>query len=392
MDTNLDELTLPSGFGAPSSSGVKFEYFKLKQEDDSMCLRILPSMKGLLNRRDVGIFRKLHYGWQGRNPNDPGKTSHRPFLCIEEKRNGMIVKECPACKLRNEYFKKFEAVKAQKVAEADRVKAAAKTQGVVDENKISAAIAKKTETFDTQMKPITEWLKTHGVDGKFTFYAINKTGQLGIGMIPYGLKKKLTDVIKQIEAKPYPASITKGREIPTQANGKVGIYFDFIRSGKASSTSDTVSVHMVPFGDEGGMKVDYHIVSNDVLKQAYDVLPCLVEEVESLRLSDDKVERLVKHCIEFGGSCDPDTVDEIMGSRNRTAPAVEVPLANEAVVATGPFTRPTVPAEPSVAIFKAEEVQVVKTSPVGPVPQKAPAPAVENCADATDEQFEALFG
>lgn len=391
MDTSLDELMLPSGFGAPSSSGSKFEYFKLKQENDSMCLRPLPSMKGLLSRREMGVFRKLHYGWQGRNPNDPGKTSHRPFLCIEEKRNGMITKECPACKLRDTYLKKFEAIKVQKLAEVDRIKAVAKSKGVADENKISAAIAKGTESFDTQIKPLTEWLKNHGVDGKYTFYAINKTGQLGIALIPYGLKKKLTDVIKQVEAKPYPASLTKGREIPTQANGRIGVYFDFIRNGKASSTSDTVSVHMVPFGDEGGMKMDYHVVSNEVLRQAQEVLPCLIEEIESLRLSDDKVEKLVAHCVEFGGGCDPDVVDSIMGSRNRSASTAQIPMANENTQAADFNVAPVVPTvQPAVSTAQPPAPTVQPAVPT--VATKPTAPSIENCADSTDAEFDALFG
>ena len=392
MENNLDELTLPSGFGAPSGSGAKFEYFKLKPENDSMCLRVLPSMKGLLSRRDIGVFKKLHYGWQGRSPNDPGKTSHRPFLCIEEKRSGMLVKECPACKLRNEYLKKFDAIKLAKIAEADKVKAAAKAQGVIDENKIAAAIAKKCEAFDAQLKPVTEWLKTHGVDGKFNFYAVNKTGHLGIALIPYGLKKKFTDVIKQVETRNYPASIAKGREVQVQANGRVGVFFDFVRNGKASSTSDSVSVHTVPFGEDGGVRTDYHTVSNDVLKQATDVLPCLIEEMESLRIADEKVEQLVAHCIEFGGSCDPDVVDSIMGSRKRMDVS-QIPLANEpapatiaapAVVVQAPAV---VPAPVAVPVVAAESTPVVAV--VAPVVTPA---SVQNLADSTDAQFDALFG
>jgi hypothetical protein len=387
MDTNLDELSLPSGFGAPSGSGSKFEYFKLKQENDQMCLRILPSMKGLLNRRDIGVFRKLHYGWQGRNPNDPSKVSHRPFLCIEEKRNGMTIKECPACKLRDTYMKQFEALKTSKLAEADRVKAAAKAKNVTDENKISAAIAKGTEAIDQKMKPITEWLKVHGVDGKFTFYAINKAGTLGIAQIPYGLKKKLVDEIKSVESKNYPASIAKGREVPVQANGRVGVYFSFVRNGKASNMSDAVKVNTVPFGDEGGMRIDYHTISNDLLKQAQDVLPCLVEEMENNRISDDKVERLVAHCIEMGGSCDPSVVDEIMGSRIRKV--TEVPLANDPLadfageaVNDVPVVAKAVIEEPKVEKFIEKVVETLKSSV---------ADCVVNGADATDDQFEALF-
>ena len=386
----LDELSLPQGFGAPSGSGAKFERFKLKAADDSMCLRPLPAMKGLLNKREPGIFIKLHYGWQGRNPSDPTKTAHRPFLCIEEKRSGMTVKECPACKLRDTYLKKLDAVKAKELAETDRVKAAAKAKGVTDDSKIAAALAKQLEPLRAEKEPVNKWLKDHGVDGKYNFYAMNKTGQIGIGMIPYGLKKKYSAEVKSMESRLYPASIAKGKEVPVQVNGRVGVYFNFVRVGKASNTSDSVVVNQVPFGDSGAVVTDWHTVSNAVLQQAQDVLPCLVEEQEALRISDDKVEALVKHCVDMGGGCDPDVVDSIMGSRVRssapsvteTKPAIKEDVADDFMAET-PAKVETVAVPEVKAEIKPEPKVEVKTETV--------APAVENGADMADEQFDNLF-
>jgi hypothetical protein len=395
METQ-DELSLPQGFGAPSGSGAKFERFKLKAADDSMTLRPLPAMKGLLNKREPGIFIKLHYGWQGRNPSDPTKTAHRPFLCIEEKRSGMTVKECSACKLRDSYLKKLEAIKIREDQETDRVRGQAKTKGITDEGKIAAVLAKQLEPLRAEKEPVNKWLKDHGVDGKYNFYAMNKTGQIGIGMIPYGLKKKYSAEVKSMESRLYPASIAKGKEVPVQVNGRVGVYFNFVRVGKASNTSDSVVVNQVPFGDSGAVVTDWHTVSNAVLQQAQDVLPCLVEEQEALRISDEKVEALVKHCVDMGGGCDPDVVDSIMGSRVRSsAPSVTEtkPVIKEEAadfMAETPAAKVETVVVPEVKVEVKAEVKPEPKAEVKAETVVAPA-AVQNGADMADDQFDNLF-
>jgi hypothetical protein len=212
---------------------------------------------------------------------------------------------------------------------------------------------------------------------------MNKTGQIGIGMIPYGLKKKYATVVKETESRLYPASIAKGKEVPVQVNGRVGVYFNFVRAGKASNTSDTVTVNQVPFGDSGAVVTDWHTVSNAVLQQAQDVLPCLVEEQEALRISDDKVDALVKHCVEMGGGCDPDVVDSIMGSRVRSS--------SPSVTETKPVKDEVVELL-EVAMTKPEPVVVPEAKPEPKVEVKAePSVAVQNGADMADDQFDNLF-
>jgi hypothetical protein len=289
----------------------------------------------------------------------------------------------------------MEAIRNKEVVETDRVRAQAKAKGIADEGKIAAVLAKQLEPLRAEKDPVFKWLKDHGVDGKYNFYAINKTGQIGIGMIPYGLKKKYAVEVKAMESKLYPASISKGKEIPVQVNGRVGVFFNFVRTGKASNNSDTVTVNQVPFGSEGAVVTDWHTVSNAVLQQAQDVLPCLVEEQEALRISDDKVNALVKHCIEMCGGCDPDVVDSIMGSRvQRSAPAVvDTKVVKEEVVDDFMAEAPA-----KVETVVVPEVKVEVKAEVKPEPkaeakaETVVAPAVvQNGADMADDQFDNLF-
>ena len=115
-----------------------------------------------------------------------------------------------------------------------------------------------------------------------------------------------------------------------------------------------------------------------------------MEEQEALRISDDKVEALVKHCVDMGGGCDPDVVDSIMGSRVRssapsvteTKPAIKEDVADDFMAET-PAKVETVAVPEVKAEIKPEPKVEVKTETV--------APAVENGADMADEQFDNLF-
>lgn len=276
-----NEMDLPEGFGTANYSNQKYETWKLK-DDSSLVLRILPPMKSLRKRGDIGLYWKTHFGWNGRDSQNPTKARFRPFLCIEERRDGMTTETCPACDLRKSYEDKMNAKKAK-----------GKELG-----KTEAEIRKATANE-------YQWLRDHGLDGKFRIPAINKSGQLGFFLCPYGLVKKLREELKRFTA--------KGID-PT---GRKGVWFEFTRSGKASPTSDSVRpvrVTKVKDGEEVEV-LDVHVISNEDLTKALEVLPDLNELMEKGRIRRDQIEALVALAKSSEGACDPDEVDRILVDR-----------------------------------------------------------------------------
>lgn len=401
--SEIDPLALPAGYDAASGGGHGYQFFKMKKADDVQLFRILPSMKGLLKKRDYAVFAKQHYGLVGRNPSDPSKPAYRPFLCIEEKRQGMTIKECPMCQLRAEYQAKFNALKAEETQAMDKARTAAKAQGMADAQ-IAAGLAKISEKYKALKEPLFNWLKTHGTDSKYRLYVINKAGQLGIFQIPYNMKKKLDRSIKEIEAREYPKRIAGDRKVAIKANGRVGVFFKFLRNGPASPDSDDAILNTVEFGDDGAMVPDFHTVTDDVLEQAKEVLPCLLEQIEELRLSDEKVATLVQHVRDCGGSCDPEFVDSVMGKRgsNKAAPAkseaADDPFADGVPTGIDTKTEPVTAAETpkAKAEVKAEVKPEIKPEPVKVAPEAAkPAetqPVADTAETSSSSAFDDIFG
>lgn len=303
----LEDLTLPDGFEAPNCTGVKYENWKLKKENDRIILRILPAMKSLIQKGDFGAFWGLHFGWNGRNQQDPTKFTYRPFLCVENKRNGMIDRECAACKYIATHAKKWEAVKATIKQQQEDLKARGALAGKT-ENEINKALQKLTEKLLTENKPLKDWLDAHSCNKKFRIPCMNQQGQFGIFSIPYGLVKKLREEMKKLTTRFYP-----GTQFAINPAGRKGVWFEFVRNGKASATSDSVTPVRVQNTD-GSEMLDFHTITNEQLEAAKKCLPDLLELMEQSRITDTQMEALVKLDQDGGGSSDPDEVDAILGS------------------------------------------------------------------------------
>lgn len=371
--TEIDELALPEGFSANSGGSNKFEYRKLKPADDVIYERLLPQWGSLRAKGDIGVYSKLHYGWKVRDAANPTKIVNRTFLCIEEKKNGMTTVECPACTLIKSYIAKFESLKVAEAGELAQVRAEAQKRGL-NEEQTNKAIGKIIDKYKNQKKDVTDWLKAHNTGGKFRMHTINKTGALGVLALPYGLSKKLKKKIEDVEARDYPASIAKGRKVKVSANGMYGVFFKISRKGQASKESDDVEVNKI-VNDDGSEMIDYHKITREFLEMAEKTLPDLVQMAEDTRLTANQIQQLVDHCVACGGSCDPDEVGKIMGPRPSAKPVAKTePVKAEVKVVEQPKAEPKV--EP-----KAESK-----------PAQEPIKASENMADASDEQFDALFG
>jgi hypothetical protein len=340
---------LPAGFGGnPSGSLQKYETWKFRNtkdnEVDSQEFRILPMMKSLLSLDDFGLYWAIHYGWNGVNTKDPSKPSYHPFLCIEEKGyNGMISQECPVCNYRNPILEKLKSV------EKDTTKA-------------------------VLVKNLKQWKDDHGRDAKFRIPCINRQGQYGIFLAPYGLLQSLKQEMKDLKTQTYPGTTDFIRPIDRK-----GVWFKFVRRGRPSPTSDKAEVCRVVNGDGYEIK-DFHTITNEQLTAAMARIPDLVELRDKNRISIAKMEALVALDKLGKGNPDPVEVDRILKepeasvSTNQTVGSI---LTEQEVPAE--VLAPTPPPAPPATLAEAQAL-------AAKVPE--PEPAVSS---SSEETFDELF-
>lgn len=369
---NFDDDSLPEGFGKANYSSTRYETWRLK-DDSSLILGFFPPMKSLLQNNSLFEFWTNHWGWAGQNGDLSKKPFQRPFLCLCEKNYGMIVKECVVCNLRKKFLDRVEAIRVRE-----------KELGKSDAECKQAA-AKELE-----------WLRVHGVDSKCRLYAYNKSGQVGVLEIPYSLAKKLREELKLLTQRHYP-----GTDKPINPTGRTGVFFEFIRVGKASPQSDSVKPHMITrvVGEEEAQFLDLYRIPNELLVLAQNVLPDLCELRDRQKITEEQAIALVKATKEGSGSVEPAIVDSILGIQKvyRAEPVEEhvtTPKAKPTVAEDtlfGEVLPPKIPVSPPVTQTSKpaeqvapKEVVVTKPAPVKPVvPTIAPV--------ASNDDFDSLF-
>ncbi len=288
---------LPEGMGSGGNySESSFETWKLPAADGSVIIRPFPPMKSLQKRRGLGLYYKTHYGWSGRDPKDPTKSRARPFLCLEEKENGKIVVACPACDLRKQRQDKIDAIKL-----------------------LGKEKGKTQEQIKKACEPHNKWLYDHGCDGKARIPGLNKKGQIGIFMAPWGAYKSFTEKLKELQQ--------KGKD----GAGVKGMYFEFIRSGKASRDSDRCEIAKIEVEVDGETleKDDVHVLTRDLAQQAVDNIPDLTELRDKIRYPLEKIQELCALTADADGAFDPDEVDRILGERKGSKKAAAPAAAAE---------------------------------------------------------------
>lgn len=372
-DRNFDDI-LPEGFGKTNYSNTRFETWRLK-DDSSLILGFFPPMKSLRQNNSLFEFWTNHWGWAGQNGDPSKKPFQRPFLCLCIKDYGMIKKECVVCNLRKKYLDRVEAIKVR-----------GKALGKTDEECKKAA-AKELE-----------WLRVHGVDSKARLYAYDKAGQVGVLEVPYSLAKQLREEMKKLTSRHYP-----GTEKAINPTGRVGVFFEFTRVGKASPKSDSVRPHMLNKTIQGEevQVLDLYRIPDDTLKLAMNVLPDLTELRDRNRITDAQAEALVKATEEGQGAVDPQVVDSILGVRKapveaeawtkETTPAPVTPKVAPQVVSDDELFGEKMPPKVEAPVsLKSENPVVIVTPPtVTFVPTtveiKSEAPVASN------EDFDSLF-
>lgn len=388
-----DDLALPGGFSS-KTGGKSFEWRKLSgKEDDQLIERVLPAYGKLVEKGDFGVYRKLHNGWNGKNSTDPSKVTYKPFACVEERRNKMVVRECPACKLTKEYEQKVADLEAEEKKQAEVIKAKA-AELKATPAQLTAQLDKNFNKYRDLKKAAKDWLATHWVDKKFLMPTVNEQDVLSVTSIPWGMASKLKAEKDKIENNLYPPSIANGREVKIQAIGRVGVFFEFNRkvvNGQVRPENDIVTTHMKQ-GADGSFSIAFHRASNELLKRVVDSMPDLVDLVNETVYPYESVEKLIEHTRECGGSHDPDVVDAILNKKTTTV------APTKSLVDAMPTVKKTVVGDSSI-VTKAStftKTEVAEVSPT-PDPKVDPAESVDktpvaiNQADVASQQFEAMF-
>ena len=382
-NTKFDD-SLPEGFGQTNYSNTRYETWRLK-DDSSLTLGIFPPMKCLLQSGQLFEYWAIHWGWKGTNGDPSKKPFHRPFLCLNKKDYGMTVHECSADVLRKKYQDRVQSIQVR-----------GKELG-----KDEAAIKRATQ------KDV-DWLREHGVDGKARLYAYDKAGRVGVLEIPYSLAKSLKDEMRKLTNGHYP-----GTDKNINPTGRVGVFFEFTRVGKAGPKSDSVQPHRINKTIQGEevQVLDFYRIPDSLLQTAQSVLPDLIELRDRQRLTDEQVQQLVDATEAGGGSVEPNVVDSIIGIKRPIRVeqdnwANEMPLAP--VTTSTPKVAPVVAEDdvlfgetlpPKAEVKAAPAVQKIEAPkpepPKPPAPKVAPVPPVVKEEPAatvvSDSDFDSLF-
>jgi hypothetical protein len=289
------EEALPEGLvGQASYSQRQYETFKLKKADDAFQFRPLPPMSPTLKKkRDVGLYWKTHFGYKGID--ERGKERLRPFLCLEEKRDGRIVQDCPACTVRKSWEdKKLALIGRKKGIEEFAAK-----------NKKSAAeLRKAIQPVIDELKEANDWLFDHGCDGKFRLPCVNRQGKIGLFMMPFGALKKFRERCRELSQK-----------LGIDPCGIKGVWFECTRTGMASRDSDDVQPVKIFDKEQQVERYEYHTLDNATLIAASEAIPDLGDLMEKGRYSYAQIAALMD-C-----SGDPEEVDQILGIKKAAEPS-----------------------------------------------------------------------
>lgn len=319
-----------AGFNKPKYGNSEASWGRLKipmpkGPDDiaRLVVRLLPPFGNLAAQRKWSIYHSVHYGFEGRDGRDPTKTRHKPFACVEEKRRGMVVSDCPMCNLMQSRKKSLEAKLA-------KLKADGKTD---DEAKALT-------------KDLSDWLRKYNVDRKHYMAAMDESGRFHVFMLSHETKKRLEGVIaKMLEQDIDPLDLDSG------------VWFEFRRSGNpkvVSSLVDEVDVVMEKTVVNGRsyMAPKPAPLSEDQTNEALRILPSLDTVVTVI--SREQIQQLV-NC-----SGDPEEVDAIFNS-GRPDSYESRPMTPKAAPTPAPAPKPA-PQAPAPA----------------PVEEEAPAAAADD--------------
>lgn len=375
------------GFAKPNYTSETTFAKRIKLQDGDNIFRIIPPIKSCEGAGKWWAYGQQHFGYSKPNPKPGGNDIPAPWACSESKdrRTGMIVNECPECRL----------IRSQKELLADR-EAQAKV------NKLSEA---DTEAL---VAPIKAWLSSHNLDKKYYVNVKTSAGEFGMLPLPYSAWNDLKARIEEARI--------EGLD-PIEADS--GLWFCVKRTGKGFGTEYTAHFVTDVITLDGGIKAtvkrkaplseqDYEKALKECGDLEYD---CVT------RITPEQQVALV-NC---GGA--PEDVARILGvgTRRERSPSASKPVAPPpaapapvAPVAPAPPVAPAKPvpapvAAPAAPEVDAEEEALLKAlaarraakaaapAPVAPAPPVAPVappattPASQDVTNMDDDAFLAQF-
>ncbi len=335
----METQTAEPDFAEPqiNTGGARFKRWRLSEKEPLPPIRILPAMKSLREKGAYCDYWNQHF-IVGVRPDDPTKPKYFPLLGIEEADWNYGQKtvriEDPLVKLRQPYMDRVQ-----------RIRAAGKEAGISKDE-----IKKQTKADD-------EFLKSHGYDGKWRFYGIDRDGNFGVLELNNTTKKnflKMAETFKNDKGyNPF------GRE--------KGVFWVFRRSGLQFPITDTISVltTSVTVNGEQFDRVETHQLTDALAKAALAILPDFEQEKERIRYSRDVMEQLTK-CGD-----DPKKITEIlMAAKPQQSRAAANPDHDFESIDDVPETKP------------AATTTAAPPTPVVPPVQAAAPPAAEDDEEA----------
>jgi hypothetical protein len=350
-------MSVRDQFGKARMGGEKSsnKLFSLKG-DAGEIYRLFPSMKSCAQDGQWAVYHAVHWGYAVPNPKNPEQTFKKPFKCIQRKnRDGLVVEECPQCKLIESKKAEFEKVKGNLLAKG-----------------------RSEEQIKQLMGPANQWLKTYNVDGKWYMAVKSVGGEYGVLKIPHKMKLALEKEIEAIKRKhkidPF--------DIDT------GCWIEFVRTGDTASQmnfSAAIVQEDIEINGRTFQSPKSAPLSDDDLDRAIREIPDLRTGVVT-SLSKDQIQALV----ETGG--EPELVAKVLNASTRTEEVSASPRTQAAAASmqddeeeirklmgnTAPVAAPKAAAPAPVA------AAAPKSAPV------APSPVVSD-DEMSDDEFLKMY-
>jgi uncharacterized C2H2 Zn-finger protein len=309
--------------------------------------RLFPSMKSCAQDGVWAVYHAVHWGYEIPNPKNPEKTFKKPFKCVQRKsRDGMIVEECPQCKLIESKKNEFEKVRAGLLAKG-----------------------RSEEQIKQIMTPANQWLRTYNTDGKWYIAVKSVAGDFGMLKIPHKMKMDLEGTIEKIKSK-HKIDVF---DIDT------GCWINFIRTGSTGSQMNFKTELVMEEVEINGKFFEspkLAPLSEDDLERAIREIPDL-RNANQLVLTKEQIVALV----ETGG--DPELVAKILNASTRTAESSASPSAPKAPVASLDDDEEEMR---KLLGTPAPARAAAPPAPVAAPPKAAPAPVVDD-SEMSDDEF-----
>jgi hypothetical protein len=370
MSNQEDEINVDEVFGKTSINrkvGDGYKIWKLQmpdhrknEESTTFDCRLIPSMKSYRATGQWAFYYGNHFGYCGNNSRNPEKPRARPFGCIQEMENKVVVKHCPKCD-------QIAQIKDKLERHRHNLK---ESNPTLDDGALKALYRD-----DKTCRAFGDWLQKHNCSRKVWINVMTPTNEFGVLQLSYTTYKKLVLKLNKWES-------DEGIDAFNPAGG---VWIRFTRTGKTfNDVEDDVEyvTNVVEFNGKKMKEPKQAPMSKEQIAQAFKVCPDLAKDVVKF-LPADKIQALVD------SKGDLDKVDEIWDGPKKQEAAATTETESvdvDDLIETAAPTPAPVPVEAPKAVEK-------KASPAPKAAKPAPVatPAAAMVIDDIDA-FVSQFG